>query len=179
MWRIHIMKTPRLVGIILLAIIMAGCSRIPLQRTLPEYVNSVYVPMIVNRSYEPGVEEILTNAVIDEFLADGRLRVERKTRADISLNVILSDYETLPSGFHDDEFPSTSRITTNATIIVINNIDGAIMGEFEDVTAIYSYQSDPRRVVEEIQPRVKEEVLKSLAFNIVQTVISGQYEEQQ
>ena len=155
-----------------------SCTRVPLVRTLPEYVNSVYIPMAVNNSYEPALEEKLTNFTIDEFLADGRLRVEKRADADITVKISIEKFiiETLATDA--DDFPMTSQIKVLADVVVIDNLDGKTLGRFPDVEATYVYVSDPRRTVEVTDPEAKENVLRNLASLIVQNVITGPYAPQ-
>ena len=66
---------PRLL-ITLLAILLLGCSacmRIPRQRTLPPSIRSLSIPVFINRTAEPQLEDDATVFAQEEFLADGRL----------------------------------------------------------------------------------------------------------
>ncbi len=162
--------------VVSLVIMLAGCSVVYFRRTLAEYIRSVYIPMATNNSYEPGLEELLTQLTTDEFLADGRLRVENKAHADITVRITIDKFENTPRSFYSDDFAGTSRLKASTTIEVINNLNGKTMGIFKDVSASYNYVSDPRRTVYEIEPEAKEELLRTLAKNIVREVLTGKYE---
>jgi len=172
------MKRIWILTVILPYLFLLGCTRVPLVRTLPEYVYSVYVPMAENNTYEPGLEELLTNHIIDEFLADGRLRVENKANADITVSVSIKKYNTKTSSFSSDDFPMMDTATVVAGIYVVNNLDDSIMSIFDDIIATHTYVSDPRRIVSDVEPNVKNTLMNNLANLIVQNVISGPYEAQ-
>lgn len=156
-------------------LMIIACTHVPLARTLPEYVNSVYVPMAVNNSYEPGLEEKLTNFTIDEFLADGRLRVEEKSNADITVKISIEQFIAETLNTDADDFPMTSRLKVLADVVVFNNLDGKELGRFPDIEAAYIFVSDPRRTVEVTEPEAKENVLRNLASLIVLNVLTGPY----
>ena len=121
----------------LICLILTGCARTPLVRTLPEYVRSVYVPMARNTSYEPGLEELVTRAVIEEMLADGRLIVENKRNADATLKIRIKNYVSVTDSYSDDEFPGNNTAIAAADIFVVNNLDGSTIGNFEDIEGRY------------------------------------------
>lgn len=171
------MKRGWLIILMMIIFLFPGCAGVPLVRTLPDYVRSVYVPMAKNNTYEPGLEEVLTNFTIDEFLADGRLRVEEKARADVTVRIEIEGYDGIPITFARDDFAAFSRVTAEAKIEVIDNLTGQTLAVFRDVKASYGYISDPRRVIEETEPQVKEEVLRNLAAVIVRQVLTGAYEQ--
>ncbi len=52
-------------------------------------VTSVYVPVIKNDTYEPGVSVMITNSIIQRLHNDGTLEVKRKGDADSELDVRL------------------------------------------------------------------------------------------
>ena len=131
--------------------------------------------MARNTSYEPGLEELVTRAVIEEMLADGRLIVESKSKADATLKIRIKRYGTVADAFSDDEFPNSTSAIAAADIFIINNLDKSTIGNFEDIEGRYIYTGDPRRTIEETEPNVKEQVSRSLAIMIVLNVLSGPY----
>jgi len=61
--------------------------------TLPPHVKTVAVPIFLNRTAEPGVESIITRAVVQAFATNGRLKVVRLADADAVIKVI---FEAIP-----------------------------------------------------------------------------------
>ena len=60
-----------------LAAIIISCTSPydPAPQLLPAYVKNVYVRPVVNNTNQYGLEDKFTNAIIDEFMRDGRLSV--------------------------------------------------------------------------------------------------------
>ena len=56
------------------ALVSAGCGY-SLRGNLPDHLQTVAVPVFQNRTPVPAVENFLTNAVVNAFATNGRLRV--------------------------------------------------------------------------------------------------------
>jgi hypothetical protein len=70
----------------------AGCGY-SFRGTLPDHLRTVAVPVFANRTAEPGVEGVLTRAVVDAFATTGRLRVVRPEEADAVLEGEITGYQ--------------------------------------------------------------------------------------
>lgn len=70
---------------------LAGCGY-SLRGTLPEHVKTVAVPVFANRTAEPAVENLLTQAVVQAFSTSGRLRVVKPEEADAILEGEIVGY---------------------------------------------------------------------------------------
>jgi hypothetical protein len=81
-------------GALMLAVLLAagGCGY-SFRGTLPEHIRSIAVPVFTNRTREPAVENVITQAVVVAFSTNGRLRVERAERADSLLEGEITGYE--------------------------------------------------------------------------------------
>lgn len=71
-------------GLALLAVSVAGCGY-TLRGSLPDHIQTVAVPVFMNRTGEPAVENFLTSAVVEAFSTNGRLRVVAAADADAIL----------------------------------------------------------------------------------------------
>src|SRR4030042_1250910 len=78
--------------ILLIIILLGGCAHIPLSN-LPSSVHTVYVQMFKNETFQYGMEEKLTNAIIKELIMDKRLQVATNAEhADASLSGTITNY---------------------------------------------------------------------------------------
>lgn len=84
----------RLAGLALAvcALVTGGCGY-SLRGNLPEHLRTVAVPVFANRTSQPGVENIVTRAVVDAFTTNGRLRVVRSSEADSVLEGSVTGYD--------------------------------------------------------------------------------------
>src|SRR5690606_26514443 len=82
----------------------------PPARTLPSYINRIYVREFKNNSRLFGAQADLTLHVNDEFMLDGRLDVVQSERADVRLEGRIKFIDEEPTGFSSDEFPLISVV---------------------------------------------------------------------
>ena len=79
----------------------AGCGY-SFRGTLPEHIQTVAVPVFANRTGEPRIESLLTNAVVEAFSTNGRLRVVKREDADAVLEGEVVGY-TVQSISYDSQ----------------------------------------------------------------------------
>jgi outer membrane lipopolysaccharide assembly protein LptE/RlpB len=83
--------------------------------TLPSHVRTVAVPIFMNRTQEPGVESIITRAVVQAFATNGRLRVVRTADADAILDGEVTSY-----GVEAIAFDATLNIQQYRLVVGLN-----------------------------------------------------------
>lgn len=66
---------------------------------VPEGAKTIAVPAFINKTNEPYVDVEVTKAVVDEFIADGRLRVVDVEVADLALRGTVMIYEVSPLSY--------------------------------------------------------------------------------
>lgn len=158
------------------ALALGGCARVPRERTLPPSIRSVSVPMFVNRTAEPGLEEIATVATQREFLADGRLNLVRQEEADAIIRVTLTEFEAPGASFDSDDFPRMTRMVLTARVEILQNIPTEpVFGGPRVVVAREVTSSDKRRITFEPEPRARDRLAERLAREIVREVLTGRY----
>lgn len=85
-------------AVVALAVALGGCGY-SLRGTLPDHIKTVAVPVFVNRTPEPAVENFLTRAVIEAFSTNGRLRVVAAEAADSLLEGEVVGYQVQSIAF--------------------------------------------------------------------------------
>ncbi len=71
-----------------------GCGNYTFNPNVPGYIKSVAIPLFKNpRTFKYGAERVLTDAVINEFVADGTLDVADESVADSKLQVEIVNYK--------------------------------------------------------------------------------------
>jgi hypothetical protein len=72
---------------------LAAACGYTFQGTLPRHIQTVGVPIFLNRTPEPAVENFVTRATLEAFANSGRLRVVAPERADSILEGEITGYE--------------------------------------------------------------------------------------
>ena len=85
------MKARAALALFVAALASAGCGY-SLRGNLPEHIKTVAVPVFRNSTAVPAVENFLTNAVVNAFASNGRLRVTTVDRADAILDGEVTSY---------------------------------------------------------------------------------------
>ena len=147
----------------------------PPARTLPSYINRIYIREFKNNSRVFGAQADLTLFVNDEFMSDGRLDVVQSARSDVRLEGKIKFIREENTGLSSDEFPLISIVQMETIIELWDPYDPdrlVPLYRFRVPTTI-QYISDPRRSIAETQTEARERLLRQAARDIVNTVMAG------
>lgn len=101
--------------IVPVAVSSCGYALVGRGSSLPPGIKSVEIPQFKNLTNEPDIDTIITRAVIDGFIKDGRLEV--KSKADSALKGKILGYELRPVAY-DDENNATEYVVSLTLKIV-------------------------------------------------------------
>lgn len=153
---------------------LGSCTRIYPVRTLPTWVRGVYIPMVKNKTTEPGIEEVVTRLTQEEFLADGRVNVVKKRDADLEIIAEIETYRTITEQTDTDEVPNRDAVHMVTSLKLYDPYDNQKpIADLGSIRTTYSYNSDPRSRGFDIEPDVKDRVMSILARQIVNKTITG------
>ncbi|MBI4251448.1 MAG: hypothetical protein HY618_03230 [Candidatus Tectomicrobia bacterium] len=79
---------------------------------------SIAIPIIANNTREPSLDRILTSAVRDRFLLDGRLRLADPAEADLLLEAAVREYRLDPIGFSGADQVRRYRLLIRTRILL-------------------------------------------------------------
>lgn len=80
---------------LLLAAVFSACGELPINKSMPNSVDRVSIPVFENRTGQPGLENELTRRTIQDFIVDGRVMVGAKEQAQAELRCIIQRYDRL------------------------------------------------------------------------------------
>ena len=92
----------RWIGLVVVATSMVGCGYALVGRssTLPEDVKSIYIEALTNQTNRPQVDQLLTQAIIDEFVTRQRFKVvSSPDTADAILSGTVTNFRARPVTF--------------------------------------------------------------------------------
>jgi hypothetical protein len=103
---------------VLLLLSSCGYRFTPVGGVLPEGARTIAILAFINGTNEPYVDVEVTKAVVDEFLADGRLKVISSESADLVLKGTVTKFDMTPSGYTPDNYVQsyTVSIVMNVTV---------------------------------------------------------------
>lgn len=152
----------------------AACERVAPIRTLPSWVQTVYVPMVLNRTYEPGLEEKATQFLQEAFLADGRLIVGPKRDADVIVRAKIISWTEEPVRFSADKVAENNRVTARAAVMLYEPYDPTrALADLGVVEVSIQVVPDPRSIELRPEPERIDYVLNRLAEQIVNRTLTG------
>ena len=132
----------RAVAAFALAALVSGCGyTIGLGGNLPSHIKTVAVPIFVNGTQQPAVENFITAAVVNAFVTSGRLKVVPVSQADsilegITRETILAIAPTVPIAVEVREMTpydlyTADEVLLTSTVIGVQPIlelDGRTIG---------------------------------------------------
>ncbi len=98
--------------VLILCLILSGCGYQNLSRS--SFSRSVYFPILTNRTMQPGVENILTNAITEELLRSGI--VLTKKEPEYLLSGLITLYQRTALSFSSDDPKEVSQYRLAVTI---------------------------------------------------------------
>ena len=121
-----------LLALALAALSLTGCVGYRLGSMLPPEIKSVYIPLFVNHTGEPLIEDEATRAAIREFQKDGSLQVAGSAEtADALLKVTLVDYQLAPLAYDAARATAANeyRLTLTASAVMTKTAGGEVVAE--------------------------------------------------
>lgn len=140
---------------------------------LPAGIKSICVTVFENRTFETGIENIITNALIYEFTRDGKITVTGKDGADAVLSGVI---DSISAGTisHRGEYTSVERRVKMMVDLKLTHKDGRIIWTAKGVSENEAYQVTSDKVstqhnklnaISVLSKRLAEKVYYSLTDN--------------
>ena len=110
-------------GVLLLPIILTGCGVYTFSPKGESDIKSIAVERFENQTAEYGLEDRMTDQIIDAFIADGTLKVLSPEYADALLLGTLTSYLRKPHGYDENDRVETYAVTMVFDITLRNPAD--------------------------------------------------------
>lgn len=121
--------------------------------------------------YRPGIENDITNAIVDRFTFDGNLMISQKNKADIALEGALTNYVKEALRYDNADNVEEYRIRIVVDMKLIENPGGKIMWTEKGFAGEATYNTIGRYAASEDTARG--EAIKDLARRIVERTVEG------
>jgi outer membrane lipopolysaccharide assembly protein LptE/RlpB len=154
---------------------------------VPDGAKTIAVPTFINDTNEPSVDVEVTKAVVDEFIADGRLRVVGLETADLALRGKVAKYEAVALSYTPDAFVQQYQVKLTVDASLEDRRAKKVLWQEKGIEAIFisdypiSYEFDPalnKNVANIRQTKIgKEAAIKKasqdIAFTLRSRVLEG------
>jgi outer membrane lipopolysaccharide assembly protein LptE/RlpB len=152
----------------LLVAAVAGCGY-SFRGTLPEHIQTVAVPIFVNKTGEPKLGSVLTNGVLEAFSTNGRLRVVRREDADAVLEGEVIGYSVVSISYDSNANVRQYRLTVTMNLKLLDMKKSAVLFEEHGLSekADFNVQSAVSQTI-----AVEETAVRSAAIEIGRAIVS-------
>ena len=167
-WDAYFMKMVMILIVFLIPIVLAGCGYTT-SAIRDSGISSIYVPMFKNKTYEHNVHVTATDAVINELILDGNLRLLKYEEADTILEGQVIRYKTEPLGYDKNNDVEQYRMVVTVKVVFKNlNKDKIIWVQTIDGST--AYYTSGRLAMSEKAAAAK--AIENLARNIVSEIVN-------
>ncbi|MDI6784737.1 MAG: LptE family protein [bacterium] len=161
-------------SIILSIFFLVGCAHTPISklapiyRGLPSSIHTVNVQMFKNETFQYGMEEKLTNAIIKELIADRRLQVvNHAEQADAVLSGTITNYTRNILAADRAGDVDLYSISLTASFVLKDTRTNEIIRQQKAVLATTTYVPKRSRIEFEREQDARNRLLTDLADEIV------------
>jgi len=149
-----------------------GCGAYQLGTTLPDNLKTIYVPTFENKTYQPGIDVDITNAIITRFRQDGNLRPVAREEADTILLGEITGWNRRVMGYtgQDDNDVEEYRLYVTVIVTFKDLATGKLLSSRQSIRGYTDYyvEGDMTEAEESAEP----DAYKDLARNVVDHVVS-------
>jgi len=148
---------------------VVGCTN--KSGSIPTNVSQIHVPTFQNSSSEPTLEEILTDDVIQEFLADGRVSLVSRAEAEAILLGTIKQYKHIPLMYNDQDIVQQYKVRIEISLALKDAKTGTILWRQPEIRRETRY-SDVQPPVE-TELNAQERVSEQLARDVLTSTVEG------
>jgi len=147
---------------------VAGCTVRTGQIVLPDHPMSIAIPLAVNKTYEYGVEERVTDILVQEFIRDGRLQVVPADKADLRLETVIDRYRLKTVSVNEQEQAVVFNLDTRLKVTLKDRRTGKVLFQDEpfEESGVFFLSNQP-------QSRREEQIYIRLAESIISQLLEG------
>jgi hypothetical protein len=124
----------------LVTALLCGCGYSFSGSSLPSHIKNVAIPVFENQSLDYQVADEVTQALVDRFISDNRLKVTPLSQADAVLEGVLTSYENKVYGYSRDEDPEQYIVVMKVSLVFKDQVKNREIWSEENLlaSAVYS-----------------------------------------
>jgi hypothetical protein len=127
------------VVLLFLLLLLSSCGYrfTPVGGVVPEGTRTIAILSFVNGTNEPYVDVEVTKAVVDEFLADGRLKVVSSEAADLVLKGSVIKFDITPSGYTTANYVQSYTVSIGVNVTVEDEKTHKIIWQEKGLSSVF------------------------------------------
>ena len=154
--------------IVILCLCLMGCGYTT-SALRGERLQKLYVATFLNETYESGLDRLVTEAVVDEFIFKGGIKVVGKEEGEVELSGAIKDYVLKPLSYNRENQAEQYRLRITIDISLTDRATKKIIWQAQGLSGEWTFlYSGPLRQSEE---EAKDKAIKYLAREAVQRTL--------
>lgn len=124
-------------------LIISGCGVYTFNPKGKASFNSISIERFYNETSEYGLEDQMTDQIIDAFIADGTIKVVLQENSEVTLSGTLTRYDRKPYNPDANDQVESYAVTMHFNIKLINTADGTeIWDERINQIGVYNLETE-------------------------------------
>ncbi len=161
-------------GLFLLTIfLLQSCGYKVLSGGAPVGFSAIHVAMVENKTREPGLEDLLHQALVEELLLDRRVKIVPSDRAEVTLQATITRFYLRPTS-ESGSRATQYEIELDADFQLVERKSGKVLSKItglrSPIRVLFSLGSDmvaARTSQEEAEVRASRELARELAKKVL------------
>lgn len=126
-----------LLSLLLTTAAACGYHRSGTGMLVPQGVRSIAIPSFINGTNEPYVDVEITKAVVNEFMADGRLQVKDVEVAELALRGTVKAFELIALSYSPESFVQQYKVRIVVDALLEDLRDRKTLWQEQDIEAVF------------------------------------------
>jgi hypothetical protein len=126
-------------GALAVVAVLGGCSYSPNPTAFPTHLSTIAVPVFQNKTTQPTLEQQMTQAVVDKFIKNSKLKVVDEDHADLVVTGAVSVYKNAVFGFNAREQAQEYQVQITAVVTVKDRVKNRELWKDDALTRTANY----------------------------------------
>jgi hypothetical protein len=156
----------RLIGLLCAFLLLCSlsCCGYSTRSLLPEYMKTVHIKLFENNTLKAGIDETVTNSVIDAFISGSGLRVIDEAGAALVVEGRVSGYSRDPFTYTSAAAVIEYKVTVTLSARCIDQVRNEVFWE-GSVSDWVTYESDEDQAILDASKKAAEKLVNTILTN--------------
>jgi len=154
---------------VLLSGLLLSCGYYSFKGALPSHLKTIAIPIFIDRSAYPGVQEKITDSITNAFITDNTLKLVDESKADVILNGTIQSVTQRVAAVKSGETVSEYQMYVSLKVVCEDVKQSKKM--FEKVFNQYGVMSNTAGADE--KDRAIDDAIELITEDVVNTTLGG------